>query len=91
MKVIGYSIAVIGLAMMIYAWHIERVLLQPERRFPAPEAGQTHRVEVKGVSAYATQPESWAQTASFPVGCILLLCGGAIAIRRKGNFPGSNA
>lgn len=91
MKVIGYSIAVIGFAMMICAWQIERVLLQPERRVPNPEAGQTYRVEVKGVSVYATQPESWTQTVSFPVGCILLLCGGAIAQRRKGNFPGSNA
>ncbi len=91
MKVIGYSIVVIGLAMMIYAWQIQRVLLQPERRFPSPETGQIHRVEVKGVPTYATQLEFWAQTASFPVGCILLLCGGAIAQRRKGNFPGSNA
>ena len=91
MKVIGYSIAVIGLAMMIYAWQIERVLLQPERRFPDPEAGQVHRVEVKGVPTYATQPEFWAQTASFPAGCILLLCGGVISQRRKGNSRGSNA
>ena len=91
MKIIGYSVAAIGIALMAYAWHIQSVLLQPERQLSSPETGQIYRIELKGLHVYADRTEFWAHEASFGVGCILFLCGGAIAQRRRTNSPGSDA
>ena len=91
MKIIGYSIAAIGFALMAYAFHIQNVLLQPGRQFPSPEAGQIYRIDLKGSDVYADRREFWAHEASFGVGCILFLCGGAIAQKRRSNAAGGDA